>query len=226
MANEINRRVDQNQEKTTLASGDLFIVADSENTVTVDGTSRPVLKKISTDNLKSAIAALSQNSFNVSIEFPEDGTVAPAAAEVYSNANKEVRIRKFSGTADNDVTFDFSTPYEMDATEPVQFRVKGVITEATGPSSEGIVFAMQGYGSADDEASSKTFGTQVSVTKSSMSHAQNDVWLTEWSGDVTITDITNDTLNQISFSRLATDSGDTYAQDIGVIEIEIRYIKR
>lgn len=169
---------------------------------------------------------LRTNYISIPIEFPEDGGVAPAATALYTNTNKVVRYRDFSGTADNDVTFDFSTPGDFNTDFKVQFRIKGIITNATGPSAEGVVFAMAGYGATDNQDSNQSFGTTINLVSSGLTYSQNDYFVTDWSDDVTISNISLDTMNQIKMWRLATNGSDTYAQDIGVTEIQIKYVAR
>ena len=194
--------------------------------VDIDGTKvlSDVNYSTSDKNKLDGINAFS--SMQIPIEYPEDGVVAPAAYELYDDLDKKkVNIRKFAGDADNDVTFNWSAPLDIKVTTPLKFRVKGIITEVTGPSSEGVVFALKGFASADDAAGSQSYGSEVSVAKSAMSHVTGDIFVTDWSGDVVIPGLSVDTVNQCVFSRLATNVGDTYAQSIGVVEVEIKYEK-
>jgi hypothetical protein len=168
---------------------------------------------------------LATRSCYIPIEWPNDGAVPPVGAENFEYLNKSEYIRKFSGTADNDVTFKWAIPHDMDATLPFQYRVIGIVSEATGPSAEGVVFGAKGYSTSDLDSVSNSFGTEVTVTKS-FTAAQNTTFITDWSGDVTIANISNDSVGQIEFRRIATDAGDTYAQQIAVTDIEIRYAAR
>jgi hypothetical protein len=114
----------------------------------------------------------------------------------------------------------------MDTTQPIQFRVKGIKTEANGgEGSESLFveFRLSGYASEDFELSSQTYGDDGIVYKSvgSIDVPQHSVYITDWSGDVIIPNITNNTINQIRFYRnITTDFN--YIHDIAVIEIEIR----
>ena len=167
--------------------------------------------------------AYRKKGFTIPIEWFEDGSVAPGASELYSNSNKNVRIRKFSGTADNDVNCNWDIPIDASEGTKIRFRVKGIITEATGPSSEGVVFSLETFAAFDGADSSQSYGTAVNLN-SSMSYSQNDYFVTDWSDEITTTNLAEDTLNQMKFSRLATDGSDTYAQDIGIVSIDIMYI--
>ena len=178
--------------------------------------------------LQANLHPIEDNTSQILIEFPEDTPTPPEPAELYENGNKSVRIRKFAGDTNNSVTFDWATPWDMDTTKPIQYRVKGIITEATPPSNEEVVFQFSGYGAGDGSDSSSAFGTPVQLIKTfTTSHATNDVFITPWSGDVVIPNIDRDTINQFLFERLIDVGGITdYAQKLGVIEIEIKYTKR
>jgi len=173
---------------------------------------------------------INTNSFSVPIEFPEDGTTPPSASELYEYNNKKVRVRKFSNTTNNDITFDWATPHDMDTTQPIQFRVKGIKSEANGAEgseSMAVKFSLSGYASSDDTSSSQSFGTPQSVTKNIgwVSFPQHNVFITDWSSDITMPNISNDTINQFYFLRDVS-VANNYVHEVAVIEIEIKYTKR
>lgn len=175
--------------------------------------------------LQANLQLLEDNVSNILIEFPEDTATPPETSELYENGNKIVRIRKFAGDSLNSVTFDWATPWDMDTTKQIQYRVKGIITEAIGPDTENIQFKLSGYGVENGNDSNDSFGTAVVLTKGfETDNAQNDVFVTPWSDNVTIPGIERDSINQILFERLG--GTDTYNQKIGIIEVEIKYIKR
>ena len=173
---------------------------------------------------------INTNSFSVPIEFPEDGTTPPSASELYEYNNKKVRVRKFSNTTNNDITFDWATPHDMDTTQPIQFRVKGIKSEANGAEgleSMAVKFSLSGYASSDDTSSSQSFGTPQSVTKDIGRNTilQHTVFISDWSTNITIPNISNDTINQFYFSRDVS-VANNYVHEVAVIEIEIKYTKR
>jgi len=170
------------------------------------------------------------NAISIPIEFPEDGTIAPSISELYENVNKKVRIRKFSNSTNNDVTFDWTTPHDMDTSQPIQFRVKGIKTEANGvegSESRTVKFSLAGYSSVDLNSSTQTYGASQVVTKSigDIGISQHSVFITDWSNDITISNLTINTINQLLFIRDIS-VVNNYVHDISVIEIEIRYVTR
>lgn len=174
---------------------------------------------------------INTNSFSVPIEFPEDYTNPPEPSELYENTSKKVRIRKFKHTSNDDVVFDWATPHDMDTRQPIQFRVKGIKTEANGGEGEesrSVKFGMAGYASRDLELSEQpSFGTPKTVTKDIGSGIipQHTVYITDWSDDLNIPNISNDSINQFWFYRDIT-VDNNYLHSIAVIEIEIKYTKR
>lgn len=173
---------------------------------------------------------INTNSFSVPIEFPEDSDVPPEPSELYSHFNKKVRIRKFKHTSDDEVTFDWATPHDMDTTQPIQFRVKGIKSEANdgeGSESMSVKFTLSGYASMDETSSSQSFGTPQSVTKDIGWNTilQHTVFISDWSTNITIPNISNDTINQFYFSRDVS-VANNYVHEVAVIEIEIKYTKR
>jgi len=180
----------------------------------------------------SGTVDLSMNTVQIPIEYPEDGTVPPAVSELYTLGTKKVRIRKFSGTADNDVVFDWAVPYDMDTTEGFRYRIKGIIPNATAvapsPAVVKVVFSLSGYSTANYATVNGVFGAETKLAMQA-----DDTWtagfgfVSDWSGDVTVVNISRDNLNQLKLSRLASsDADDNYLDDIAITEIEINYVKR
>lgn len=186
------------------------------------------LMKNSSDDFDVAWqSVLSENLSHILIEFPEDTTTPPSASELYENGNKLVRIRKFSGSAINSVSFDWSTPWDMDTSKPIQYRVKGIITEIPIASdTEYIKFRVSGYGVETGINSNASWGSPIELTQIFTGGTLGSVFVTAWSGDVTISGINRDTINQILFERLGNDIADTYGEAVGITEIEIKYSKR
>lgn len=160
----------------------------------------------------------------IPIQFPENHTVAPDAAELYTNGTCKKRIRNFSGTTSQALTFDWSTPYDMDTSKAIQFRVKGIVTSegSTEPSGYAAVWGLGGYAIADDADANGTYPSGTTVTDSIPDNI-GDVFVTPWSSDITVSGLTNDTVNQFLFGRETANASDTFEDTLGVIEIEIRY---
>jgi len=160
----------------------------------------------------------------IPIEWAEDGSVAPDAAELITDTNGNVRVRKFSGTVDQDVVIPWMVPDNLDADEDVKFSVVGVITEATTPSpTERAYFGLAGYSIGHEDPIDGTFGDQVSVIAEIQSESQYDLFETYQSDAVTITNLAAGELAMLQLQRRATEGQDTYAQKIGVSFLKIEY---
>jgi len=161
----------------------------------------------------------------IPIAWMQDGTTAPAALDEASSRSPYV-YRDFDSAADEDVNFVWKVPSNLSGTV-VQYRVYYLITAATGPTStEGVAFSLAGVSAGDNDATNGTKGTAVTVTDEALDAAQWDIMVTDWSGDVTITDLAAGEVAEINFERTTGDAADTYAQDVGVAFVEIRYSKK
>jgi hypothetical protein len=113
----------------------------------------------------------------------------------------------------------------MDTTQPIQFRVKGIITELTAPDDEGVGFTLTGFGVAEGSLSSSTYVVTPVVSSKllSSSYIQNTYFLTEWSDNLSISNLSIDSLNQFRFQRTSMHPISDFIQMIGVVEIQMRY---
>ena len=107
----------------------------------------------------------------------------------------------------------------------VQYRVQYLVTAATGPSAEGVAFGLSGVSLGDNDATNGAKGTAVVVTDESTTAAQHDILITGWSGDVTITGLAAGEIAELNLLRDHDDAADDYAQVVGVLAVEIRYVK-
>lgn len=227
-------RFDEKSIKAIPVAADRFVILDSQDkkTITVNGV--PVeVPKVKTLPYAALTPpdpppVLETNVSHILIEFPEDvpGAYAPLIPEIYSESGKIVRVRRFAGDVPNTVTFDWSTPWDMDVSKPVQYRVKGIVTEAITPDeNQSVIFVMGGSGGTDGQTVDQPMDSSVSNAKLfGPSVSQNSFFVTDWSDNLTIPGIHRDSLNQIQFQRAGED--DTYDQYIAVTEIEIKYTKR
>ena len=166
---------------------------------------------------------IKQNTF-IPIEWAEDGTSAPDAAVLITDTNGKVRVRQFAGDSSQDVRIPWRVPNDLVVADGIKFIVHGVITSATGPSSEEIEFKVSGYCSGDNDTLTGTFGDEVASNKTSLSAAEDDVINTPESTKVTITDLAQGDLAMLYFYR-DHDGNDDYVQKIGVSGITIKYTK-
>ena len=106
----------------------------------------------------------------------------------------------------------------------IQFRVKYLITNATGPSAQGVAFGLSGVSAGDNDPTNGTKGTVVVVTDTSTA-IQHDTLTTAWSGDVTITNLLAGEEAELALIRDVSDAADDYLQLVGVYAVEIRYVQ-
>lgn len=152
-----------------------------------------------------------------------DGSSAPAALATISSSDGYANVRKFDGASAEDVRLNWKVPDDIVVSEKLDYRVIALVTEGTGPSSEGVVFNLSGYSIGDGDGLSATLGSAVSASKTGLTLSQYDLIITGWATDVTLTNLAAGELAILKLERDPTDGDDTYAQDVGVIGIEIRY---
>lgn len=161
----------------------------------------------------------------IPIEWAINGDVPPDAAETISSGSGEIVVRKFSGTASQDVKIPWEVPPDLAAGGEIKFQAVGVITEATAPSNEGISFKLSGYSVDDDESIGGPTGSESESKKTGMSHAQYDLFKTDLSDAVTIAGLGSGELALLKLYRDHDDTDDSYAQKIGVSGVVIKFTR-
>lgn len=161
----------------------------------------------------------------IPIEWPEDGISAPDAAETITHTNGKVRVRKFAGNSSQDVLIPWRVPDDMVVADGLYFQVLCVVTEAIGPSTEGVSFKLSGYCSGDGDDITGTFGDEVESKKTGMTYAQYVTFDTVLSDKVTVTDLAGGDLVMLKLYRDHDDADDTYVQKLGVYGILLK-VKR
>lgn len=151
-----------------------------------------------------------------------DGAATPATKSTIASTNK-VDIRDFDGASNEDVQIPWQVPYYLIGST-VKFRTICFATNASAPAEGEIVaFSLAGASLGNSDILSSAVG---SATTSSLTcpagFAQYDRIATNWSSDLTITDLLAGETAVLKLIRLA-ESTDTYAKDIGVFGIEIQY---
>lgn len=158
------------------------------------------------------------------IEWAEDGVTATAdGAEKITSGNGRLRVRQFSGTVTQDVLFPWKVPNDLVVSDGIKFAVGCLVTNATGPSSEGVVFRLSGFSVGDGDAINGTFGAAVVSSETGMTHAQYDTFETGLSDKVTITALAQGELAFLKLDRQYDHASDTYGQKIGAYGITIQY---
>jgi len=153
-----------------------------------------------------------------------NGTSGPDALEILTSTYK-VEIRNFDDAADEDLYITWEVPFDFTGST-VTFRVITWVSNATGPSSEGVAFFLQGASIGDGELLSSTLGTAVKSSFASETHSQYDRAATDWSSAVTITGIAAGETAMLKLYRDVSDADDDYEQDIGAASLQIKYTKQ
>lgn len=180
---------------------------------TATGTGAPV---------RATNPAITINGYDVlTVDAGLDGAAPPEAATVLSSTNKVV-VRNFDDATDEDLLFMWPVPSDFSGST-VTYRVVTFITNATGPSNEGVAFFLQGASIADGELLSSALGTAVISSWTGKTEVQYDRIASTWSAAVTITGIAAGETAVLKLYRDVSDGADTYAQDVGVSYIEIKY---
>lgn len=150
-----------------------------------------------------------------------DGAAPPEVATVLSSTNKVV-VRNFDPASDEDLLFDWDVPGDFYGTT-ITFRVITFITNATGPSNEGVAFFLQGASIGDGDILSSALGTAIKSSWTGKTEVQYDRIATAWSAAVTITDILANETTLLKLYRDISDGDDTYAQDVGASRLQIKF---
>jgi len=156
-----------------------------------------------------------------------DGASPPDAKIVLTSTFK-IPVREFRGdTGNQDVYIPWKAPRDLSG-GIVRYRVSGYVTNAAAPADGKTVnFALAGSARGPSQPLSKAMGAAGSATfTADGTYAQYDYWETNWSGDVTITDLATykDVMFQLTRNQASTQ--DTYEQNIGVAWVELEITKR
>jgi len=155
-----------------------------------------------------------------------DNATAPTAPDtigVTEGATGAINSRDFDDAADEGNNIIWKVPQKCNVSRGIKFRVFCVVTNATGPSGEGVAFGLSGLSLGAGDIISGTAGTVVVTTAASQTHVQNDIFYTSWSNKVTVTDLAQGEIAMLTLIRDVSDAADDYAQDVGVCGIEILY---
>ena len=169
---------------------------------------------------------LSGNIKDYKTLYAEEGldhaSTPPEAASILTSTHKVV-VRNFAGTTANEILyFSWQPPYDLTG-GTITFRPICFVTNATAPAdSETIIFTLEGASIGDSDLLSSALGTAVASTfTADATYAQYDRLAGAWSSAITITDLA---AGETVLLELIRDQGtDTYAQDIGLWAIEIKF---
>jgi len=153
-----------------------------------------------------------------------NGSSPPEAASILTSTYS-VEVRNFDDAADEDLYFTWQVPKDFTGTT-ITFRVITWITNATGTSTSGVAFFLQGASIANGELISSALGTARKSSYLDTTHTQYDRVATTWSATaVTVTGIAAGETAMFKLYRDVSDGDDDYAQDIGVEALQIKYSK-
>ena len=155
------------------------------------------------------------------IRYAEDGTTGPAAAAEISTTT--AIGRGFDKDADEDVVFWWVAP--LDYVGGIKYRVIYALA-ADATADDTAVFSLAGCAAANSAALGCTPGTAVTLADElGTDDDQFQVMISDYSSEVTITNIAAGSLNRLVFLRDV--SEDDYTEgDLLVIGIEIKYKAR
>lgn len=162
----------------------------------------------------------------IPIAWCADGTSPPDALDD-KTTRPPYQYRTFDSAADEDVNCVWFVPPDISGTTTaIQYRIKYLVTNATGPAAdEGVAFGLSGVSIGDNDATNAAKGAVVVITDDALNASQWDILQTGWSGDVTVTNIAAGEVAELALIRDVSDAIDDYGQVVGVIGIEIRYVR-
>jgi len=161
----------------------------------------------------------------IPVEWGEDAAAPPDESELITHTNCKIRVRQFDHASSEGILIPFEVPEDIVVASGIFFEVCGIITNATGPSTEGISFKLSGYSVGNDDDINDTFGDEIESKLTGISYAQYDRFKTTKSTKVTITNLARGELVNLYLYRDHDDTDDTYEQKIGVSGIKIHYSK-
>lgn len=165
----------------------------------------------------------------IPVEWMIDGATAPSAASTYADTRK-VRIRAFSNSAANDLEFFWQNPGDAvdgdggTAEWQLKWRPIYMITTTAPASGEGVTFSLSGAKVADSDDFGASVGTESDCAFADLNgHANGDI---VYGAYTAITVASGAAGNGFVFfiRRDVADSNDDYAQTVGLVGIEFKYV--
>ena len=154
------------------------------------------------------------------VSWMSDGTSAPDALD--NTTFPPYSYRTFDSAADEDLAFTWFVLPELNVDlTTIRFRVTYLITEATGPSSEGVAFSLAGGWVGDGDSINPTLGTIGTVTDTGLSGSQGTLFVTDWSDVITLSGTAPGKIAEFNFFRDTDDADDDYGQLVGVVKVDL-----
>lgn len=166
----------------------------------------------------------------IPVGWMDDGATAPATIVTYADTRK-IKVRKFSNSADNILEFYWQIPGNaVDGGGAAEFQVKWrpifLITETAPAANEGVTFGLAGASVASGEDLGVTVGTEADseIANLNTSHTTGDIGFGPFV-ELSITGGAAGEAAMFSLRRDQADADDDYGQLVGLIGIEIKFIR-
>jgi len=161
----------------------------------------------------------------IPIAWMTDGAAAPAAIATYET----LKYRDFDDAATKDAQFIWVTPLDLIGTT-IKVRAIAMVSNATAPADEEGVSWGISAGSVAASASVDVARGAVAVSEDTDldndCNAQYDACYFPYAEVTPAVTVTPGNLMAFTVNRIHDDADDTYAQDIGLIGVEIKYKAR
>ena len=158
---------------------------------------------------------------DIPIEWGRDGSSPPDYVDFYS----DIPAREFANDSTEDVVFPWYTPKDLNPTYGIKFQVDAIVTNATGPASEGIAFELAGRCAGHGDSAAGTYGDPVESTATGLAMDQYDEIQTTLSDIVTVTDLAAGETAKLKLVRDHDNAADTYGQKVGVYNLRIWFVR-
>jgi hypothetical protein len=157
------------------------------------------------------------------MDIVDGGSDPPESLYSTDSNSREVKIATFDGATDEALTFLWRVPENASGTT-LKFKWSGIVTNATGPSSEAISFSLDCVSVEDGaQLDFASFGaTATAATESSVTEDQDDIIISAYSAAHTPTSMAAGEVMLCELIRDA-DGADTYAQDFGLFGVTLKY---
>jgi hypothetical protein len=186
-------------------------------------------------SLQAALDSLDQDAVKLSgsyedvdplpVSWADDGQTPPGDLSVLEPTCR-AKYRDFAGSPNNDVSFEWQVPHDIDPNVVPVFKVEGWITNAVGPTNgQTVRFELRGR-CIEDSGSLAASPAWPGVTVEKVFDAnfyQYDRFVTGWSAALNLPGLAAGQL--VSF-WLTRDTADTYEQPIGVGWLKIKYARK
>jgi hypothetical protein len=143
-----------------------------------------------------------------------------AAVSLTDAAGSAVVIRNFDDVAAEAICFSYQLPADVIVAEKLRGRVVCAISNAIGPSGEGVMFDVDAACAGDGDSMSPVMTGGISG-QAGMTLSQYDIFFGFYCAAFTPTNYTAGETLILEIARNPTHPADTYGQDVGLIGVEL-----